>query len=129
MAITFPADCTTDADKLEYCQRAEELMRQMFNVMGAWSRGPLSEATYQQLPAQLKAAYSQPRDVKLPATAFQAFRTYFKARQIALLAESATFQDFAVNGINDPVELVRDSIRDANYQSARWSDDIFKAAL
>lgn len=58
MALEFPIDCETPADRIEYCYRANELLRKLHNVFGKWYREGLSQSAYDKLPVKIKNKYS-----------------------------------------------------------------------
>ena len=129
MAIAFPADCITGDDKLEYCQRGEELLRQLYNAMGAWRSGGIPEDVYLQMPEPFRAALTSPRDSALPIEQWLAFRDYYKAREKELMAETNQHRDQGGASDADPVLSIRNAIKVANRISVRWADQIFKDAL
>lgn len=58
MALTFPPDCETPAKRTEYCYRAQELLRRLHNVMGAWYREGIAQTKYDKLPLKIKNRYA-----------------------------------------------------------------------
>ena len=57
MALTFPADCDTPAQRTEYCYRAQELLRLIHNGMGRWYREGLTHAQWDKFPRKIKNRY------------------------------------------------------------------------
>ena len=54
MAITFPGDCTTDGDKIEYLYLAREKLRLLHNQVGKWRREGLSQVEYDNIPQKIR---------------------------------------------------------------------------
>jgi hypothetical protein len=57
MIVTFPAECTTEALRLTWCYRAQEILRLVHNGMGKWFREGLTENAYNQFPDKIKNRY------------------------------------------------------------------------
>ena len=58
MAVIFPANCKTPAQRTEYCYRAQELLRLLHNRMGEWHRDGLTQSQWNQFPQKIKDRYS-----------------------------------------------------------------------
>ena len=58
MALTFPQDCDTPAKRIEYCYRAQELLRRLHNGMGKWYREGLTQTQWNKFPQRIKYRYS-----------------------------------------------------------------------
>lgn len=54
MAFSFPIDCTTPAERVEYCIHAIERLRRLHNRVGKWYREGITLAEYNNLPTRLK---------------------------------------------------------------------------
>jgi len=54
MALKYPGDCITSADKIEYCYRARELLRLLHNTIGKWRREGLNQIEYNTIPQKIK---------------------------------------------------------------------------
>ncbi len=52
--ITFPVDCVTPAERIEYATRAEELLRQIHNRVGKWFKEGITQAEWDKLPLRVK---------------------------------------------------------------------------
>lgn len=57
MALKYPIDCITPAERTEYCYRAQELLRLMHNCFSKWYRESLTQIQYGELPQKLKTKY------------------------------------------------------------------------
>lgn len=57
MALEFPIDCLTPAERTEYCYRAQELLRKLHNVFGRWFKEGITQVLWNQLPEKLKDKY------------------------------------------------------------------------
>ena len=57
MALTWPADCITPAQRTEYCYRAQELLRLLHNGMGKWYREGLTHTQWNKFPQKIKNRY------------------------------------------------------------------------
>jgi len=72
MVVNFPNDCTTDASRMAWCYRAQEKLRKFHNVMGAWFKTGIPEATWDKLPAKARIRY--PYKAKLTAAEWRDFK-------------------------------------------------------
>lgn len=57
MALIFPGDCITPAERVEYCYRALQDTQDLHNKVGAWRRGELLETDYLTLPPGIQTRY------------------------------------------------------------------------
>ncbi|GAH06003.1 unnamed protein product [marine sediment metagenome] len=57
MALEFPVDCITAAERTEYCYRAQELLRKLHNVFGRWFKEGITQIVWDKLPQKLKNKY------------------------------------------------------------------------
>lgn len=127
MPIEYPLDCTTKEDKLEYCTRLSELLRQLHNVVGLWRRSGIPRSTYNKLPDKLKARISY--KPKLSEAEWQAFRSFFFSRQKVVLLELGKYKDSEVVDLEDP-RIALLAAKKAQYkESSRWNIDVNLSAL
>ncbi|NOY72947.1 MAG: hypothetical protein GXP14_11325 [Gammaproteobacteria bacterium] len=54
MAYIFPIDCTSPRQRVEYCYRAQELLRRLHNKVGRWYKTGLTQTQYNKFPARIK---------------------------------------------------------------------------
>lgn len=73
MPLTFPVDCDTPRKRVEYCYRAQELLRLIHNGMAKWRREGLTVAQWDRFPQRLKNRY--PYDLQLPREQWDDFLT------------------------------------------------------
>ncbi len=71
MALEFPIDCTTPAERTEYCYRAQELLRKIHNVFGRWFKEGITQTVWNKLPQKLKNKY--PYTSQLPHEQWEDF--------------------------------------------------------
>jgi len=57
MALKFPVDCITPAERTEYCYQAQELLRKLHNVFGRWFKEGITQTAWNKLPQKLKNRY------------------------------------------------------------------------
>jgi len=57
LKVRFPANCRTEASRMAWCYRAEELLRVYHNIMGAWSKGPVDRSEWSKLAGNIKARF------------------------------------------------------------------------
>lgn len=99
MQVTFPANCTTAADRLAWCYRALEKLRKGHNLMGTWFREGITTVQWDKFPDKIKNRY--PYKAQLTAAEWKdfdavIFRPLFKAIDIALQsARTITLNDNA----------------------------------
>ncbi|VAV82523.1 hypothetical protein MNBD_DELTA01-1619 [hydrothermal vent metagenome] len=58
LSVRFPANCRTEASKIAWCYRAEELLRIYHNIMGRWSKRPIDNSEWDKLSGNIKARFS-----------------------------------------------------------------------
>lgn len=57
MALTFPADCDSPRRRTEYCYRAQELLRLVYNGMKLWWKEGLTQNQWDKFPQKVKNRY------------------------------------------------------------------------
>lgn len=57
MPLTYPGDCITSAQRIEFCFIAQEKLRKLHNAMSQWHDYGLTQVQYNQLPAKIKNRY------------------------------------------------------------------------
>lgn len=130
MADGFPVDCQTPADKLEYCQRGLELMRQLYNVMGEWSKGPISADAHAKLPVKIRERFAFSRTEALPVAAWEQFRAYFFRRETQLMRKMTPYRETITNEMpDDPIRETKQKQKEQNKNSKRWANSVFEDAL
>lgn len=80
MAITFPINCDSPAEKTEWLYRAQELLRLLHNAFGRWRREGLTQAQYDKFPQKIKNIF--PYKPQLTDAEWQSFKeNQFDPRQ------------------------------------------------
>ena len=54
MAITYPINCVTPGDKLEWLTRAKELIKNIHNAFNVWHRNGLTLTQYNKFPQKVR---------------------------------------------------------------------------
>lgn len=57
LSVSFPANCQTEASRIAWCYRAQELLRTYHNIMGVWSKGAIDISEWNKLSANIKASF------------------------------------------------------------------------
>ena len=57
LKVRFPANCKTEASKIAWCYRAEELLRIYYNLMGQWSKRGIEISEWNKLSGNIKASF------------------------------------------------------------------------
>ena len=105
LSVSFPVNCQTEASRIAWCFRAQELLRVYHNIMGGWSKGAIDISEWNKLSPNIKASFP------------------FKAKALT----GAQWQDYQ-ESVHRPVEqaIVEASLanRGAAKNSSFWAIDI-----
>lgn len=57
MALKYPVDCKTPAQRTEYLYAMQEKLRLLHNVFVKWKEGSLTQTQYDKLPGKIRVKY------------------------------------------------------------------------
>jgi hypothetical protein len=55
--MDYPVTCILSREKIEFCYRANELLRQLQNIFAKWYKEGLTQVEYNNIPLKLKTKY------------------------------------------------------------------------
>jgi len=97
MALTWPANCTTSRQRVEFAFIALEKLRKLHNFFGVWYREGKTETQWDKLPLKVRNRY--PYKAQLTEAEFRVFQS-----NVYSLIEKRIYE-----GMNNYLENLRNS--------------------
>ncbi len=107
LKVRFPANCKTEASKIAWCYRAQELLRRYHNMMGQWSKSPIDISEWNKLSGNMKTSFPFKKEA-LSGAEWQAYQEdIHRSKEQAIisanlasraLAKASAFWDVDIDG-------------------------------